>query len=101
VSEAERRQRGRRLIEVPRVAPRAARRSKGIGAMSVGWRHSKTARDQHQPASSRAIAVVATVSTVHPAFPHLRQDGAPRVLPPPVGAPASPDLPSVGRWRSR
>lgn len=31
------------------------------GQAKSGWGYSSTARDQHQPASSRAIAVLATV----------------------------------------
>src|SRR5699024_2046752 len=49
------------LIAVSRVAPRAATSTCWGGKAVCEGQSSMTASDQHQPASSRAIAVVATV----------------------------------------
>ena len=51
---------GRLLIVVSRVAPRAASPADRPTPIGCGWLgQSRTARDQHQPASSRATATLA------------------------------------------
>ncbi len=68
------------LIAVSRVAPRAAARAASRSQLGCAGQSSSTASDQHQPASSRAIATLATTGRL-PRSVKLAQRACRRRLP--------------------
>ena len=80
------------LIGVSRVDPRAATTGLGEEARSDSDQSSITASDQHQPASSRAIATLATVG-------RFRRSRNPTHLPCRRRLPSSPRARAAGEAR--